>query len=225
MNKHATLSMAGPSSDKLPAICDLNGAKLREAIAEAEADYQKQTQADAQDLDSHVETEAKEIDRLKAHTVKTIIDIGKHLDIVHTLLSGAGRDGSFTPWVRGRCGFTARTAWNYLAAYRTFGKCETISHFSAMALYVLSGNSCPEDATAEAIERAANGEEITEKLAREIKAKHGSTTKEDDGGFDYRKERLRVAAFVRKCIKSCPPDHLTDLSQLLRQLADEAKTQ
>ena len=76
---------------------------------------------------------------------------------VHNLLAGKGWDGAFGTWVEARCGFSRRTAENAIQAYATFGgkKCETVSHlFSARSLYLLSAESCPEKATAEALRLA-----------------------------------------------------------------------
>ena len=96
------------------------------------------------------------------------IGIGENLDGVHHLLAGVGRDGAFTPWVKERCGFTPRTAYNYIGAYRVFGKCETISHFSAGAIYLLARESTPVAAVEKAVDMTTRGEHITLAVAKQI---------------------------------------------------------
>ena len=65
------------------------------------------------------------------------------------------------------------TAYRAIAAHEVFGKCPTVGHFfDARAIYLLSAGSCPEAATAEAIQLAEKGDYIDEKLAKAIAAKH-----------------------------------------------------
>jgi TusA-related sulfurtransferase len=52
--------------------------------------------------------------------------------------------------------------------------------FEPTALYLLSAESCPAAATKEAIKRAKKGEQITAKVAKEIKAKHVPQEEEGD---------------------------------------------
>ena len=70
-------------------------------------------------------------------------------------------NGTFTRWVTERCGFTDRTARNYIAAFETFGQdAETVSGtFDAKAMYLLSSDNTPETATKQALELAKGGHE------------------------------------------------------------------
>ena len=88
---------------------------------------------------------------------EAVIEVGKELKAAQDRLAGKGRDGMFRPWVQ-RCGFSKSAAYRAIAAFETFGKCPTVGHlFDPKALYLLSAPSCPEEATAEAIERAEKG--------------------------------------------------------------------
>ncbi len=111
-------------------------------------------------------------------TAESVLKMGELVAEAHDLLAGSGRDGLFRPWVQERCGFTPMTAYRLVKAYETFNKHNTVLHFfEPTAMYVLSDESCPEDATKEAIRLAKKGEAITAKKARELKAKH---TEHDD---------------------------------------------
>ena len=128
-------------------------------------------------VDDQIEQHAEQIDRLKQLTTQAILSIGKNLDAVHQLLAGNGREGKFKPWVEERCGFTYRSAYRYLGAWKTFGsKCDTVSHFEPRALYLLSRESTPEEAVEQSIELAKGGERITESRAKEIVAEHRDGT-------------------------------------------------
>ena len=98
-------------------------------------------------------------------------EVGEELKAAHERLANHG-DGTFNRWVKERCGFSHATAYKAIAAFDVFGgeDCKQyLQSFDASALYLLSAPSCPEEATAEAIERAEKGERITHKLAKEIK--------------------------------------------------------
>jgi Protein of unknown function (DUF3102) len=109
------------------------------------------------------------IDKAKAHTVRAIIEIGRQLKIAHDLLAN-NQNGTFEKWVTERCGFTPRTARNYLSVWEAFGdsKPERLSAFTAESLYHLAKDSTPEEAVAEAMKLASKGESINLKRAKEI---------------------------------------------------------
>lgn len=170
------LSAAGLSA------LDRDGRALRAAIAESNREIEQAAAEQTAVNDDEIEGHARVIDSLKARGIETILKIGEHLAAVHELLAGNGRDGAFGPWIRERCGFSTRSGYNYIGAFETFGnKCETVSHlFDARAVYVLSADSCPEKAVAEALRKAKKGQKITAKLAAELKRKH-TPTPDDDG--------------------------------------------
>lgn len=128
-------------------------------------------------IDSAVEQHGMAIDELKGTTVQCLLDIGQHLDEVHSLLAGNGRDGGFHPWVRERCGFSIRSAYNYIKAHHrlrprlpedSYVKCATVARFDVAAVYLLANESTPDEAIDEAVARAADGEHITRRVAAGI---------------------------------------------------------
>ena len=115
---------------------------------------------------------ASNVKRAKGGFVKAVIDIGGELSSAQEVLAGVGRDGQFRPWVELECSFTRQTAYNYISAYRTFGKCKTVLHFDDTALYLLASDSTPEEATKEAVKLTERGTHVTAKLAKEIVERH-----------------------------------------------------
>ena len=120
------------------------------------------------------------IGKEKGTVIESILKIGEHLAEVKEIIGGAGRDSQFGPWVLSECGFSIKTATNYISAFEAFGdnKLETVSNLSDSAMYLLASDRTPEDATKEAIKRADKGEKITPAVAKEIIAKH--TTQDDE---------------------------------------------
>jgi predicted transcriptional regulator len=124
------------------------------------------------DVQRRVEKLAKQIDKAKASHAESGFQLGDLMFKAQQELSHHG-DGTFCAWVESRCGFTPRTARNYIAIATTFiGKVrESLSQTStAEALYFLARDTTPEEAIAEAVERAERGERITLPKAKEIVA-------------------------------------------------------
>lgn len=125
---------------------------------------------------SAVEKEAKgklivlagQVKRGKANYAKSVLELGCAVHEAHELLAGTGRDGKFKQWVEAECGLEQRTAYNYLYAFEAFNKIETVSSFSAGAMYALSAPACPVKARKEAIKRAEKGERISKVIADDI---------------------------------------------------------
>lgn len=103
----------------------------------------------------------------KSH-IENVLELGKLIEQAHEALAGGGRDGEFGPWVEAECGFTKKTAYNYLHAFQRFNKCESLSHFSAEAVYALAGPDVPDKAVSEAVKLADKGVRVNAGKAREI---------------------------------------------------------
>ncbi|MGA2065809.1 MAG: hypothetical protein ABSG86_12610 [Thermoguttaceae bacterium] len=181
--------------------------------------------ADVQTLEAQADVVAQVSEQARRMAAEAVLRVGKALSEVHTLLAGRGRDGMFRPWCRDRCGFSHVTAYKSITAFKTFGKCKPGLHlFEVKALYLLSAESCPEDAAKEAIRRAKKGEQITAKVAREIKAKH--EPKEDEGKSKKRTMRFGPAADEIRAAVESAWNHLSDTDRqkipyLLTELAQE----
>jgi hypothetical protein len=118
-----------------------------------------------------VQQQTGEIRGLMKRTVETIFEIGQRLIIVKERL-GHGRFGS---WLETEFDWDERTARRFMSVAENFkNKSDKLSEvdFAPSALYVLASPSTPEAARDEAFARAASGESITYKAAKEIKQKY-----------------------------------------------------
>jgi hypothetical protein len=113
---------------------------------------------------------AGQIKKASGEHVAKILEIGQAVAEAHELLAEDGRDGAFAPWVERECGFTSRTAYNYMRVFQRFcpSNTETISHFSPTALYALTAPETPEAATKEAIKQADKGHRLDLEQAKAI---------------------------------------------------------
>lgn len=75
----------------------------------------------------------------------------------------------FTMWAPSECNSSLRSVYNYMDAWQGFGKLATVANLELSAMYTLANN---EPAKKEALKRASKGELITQKVAKEITAKH-----------------------------------------------------
>jgi len=125
---------------------------------------------DARALRLHAKRIAELRDTTNRTMTKAIIDIGGELSAARALLAGKGREGRFRPWCK-RQGFSKSSVYRAIAAHAVFGMCPTLGHFSPRSVYLLSSESCPAAARAEAMRRAEQGNQIDHDLAKEIVAK------------------------------------------------------
>ena len=109
------------------------------------------------------------IKRLAKRVAEDTIEIGQYLIEIKEKLGY----GNFYAWI------DAEFSWSYASAARFMqvaSKFRSISlrglDILPSALYQLAAPSAPEEATIEAFERAKQGEQITEKIAKELKLKY-----------------------------------------------------
>ncbi|MEG3437675.1 DNA N-6-adenine-methyltransferase [Pannus brasiliensis CCIBt3594] len=127
---------------------------------------------DYQDLDVEtrivVRQRTDEIKTLMRRSAQDIIDIGGKLNEVKDRLE----HGQFGDWLKAEFQWTDRTARNFMNVHTRF-KSENISELKigATALYALASPSLPDEARAEAIERAKT-ESIGEKEVKAIAEKY-----------------------------------------------------
>lgn len=105
--------------------------------------------------------------RIIGRTQKTIIENGRDLlavkqDIGH---------GHFLNWIKS-LRISEDTAERYINVAKNFGQIPQTAEFDKTALYLLSHTKVPESAREEAKQRAADGEKITEEIARQIRDAH-----------------------------------------------------
>lgn len=116
-----------------------------------------------------VQQRTSEIKALMKKTAQDIIEIGEKLIEV----KGKLPHGGFGGWLAAEFEWTPQHARRFMAVADAFnGQNEQIERFAPSALYLLAAPSTPDDARAEAIERAEAGERITHAAAKDIVADH-----------------------------------------------------
>lgn len=93
---------------------------------------------------------------------------GKAASQAHELLAGEGKEGSFAGYAEGVLGVSRQTAYNYMWAWDRFGKCKSLLHFSAEAMYALASPKAPPQAAKEAEKLADKGERVNIAKAKEL---------------------------------------------------------
>ena len=110
----------------------------------------------------------RQAERIRAQvktTTCTIIEIGRDILAVKQHL----KHGQFSKWVEAECGFTVRSAQNYMrAAEFAEGKHETVSLLEPAAVYKLVAKSTPPAVVAAAISRIESGEALNEASIKEM---------------------------------------------------------
>lgn len=126
-----------------------------------------------------------------AATTAGIIQIGRDLSAIKQQLE----HGQFCAWVQAECGFTVRSAENYIRAHEFAdgcGKYETVSLLSPTTVYKLAAKSTPPEIVREVIERASagtaiNDEDVAAALSeaayqkREARRKQATSKSRSDG--------------------------------------------
>ena len=107
---------------------------------------------------------AGEIARGRKKHADAIIETGESLVAAQDVLSKHG-SGTFQKWVEAECGFTPKTAYNYISAYEQFGDCEIISQIEPTAMYALAKN---EPAKKKALTLMEKGVKITSAIANKL---------------------------------------------------------
>lgn len=111
-------------------------------------------------------------DRMETATkalIKAVVETGRDLMAVKQHLE----HGKFCEWVEAECGFTIRSAQNYMKAACTFAepKCETISHLQLSTVYELSAKTTPPELVAQVIKRGMDGQPVSDDEVKEMLAK------------------------------------------------------
>jgi hypothetical protein len=106
--------------------------------------------------------------RMKSATttmIQAIVETGRDLRAVKQRLE----HGNFCKWVEIECGFTIRTAQNYMKVACAFAeaKCETISYLPLSTVYGLAAKTTPRELVSEVIKCGAAGQPISDCEVRE----------------------------------------------------------
>lgn len=116
------------------------------------------------DTRSFVEARTTEIKVLVKRSGEDIVTIGQKLAEVKGRLG----HGHFGDWLEAEFGWSQYTAINFMRVWSKFGNFPNLDSFAPSALYLLAAPSTPEEAIAEVLERAENGESITHALVKRI---------------------------------------------------------
>jgi len=104
---------------------------------------------------------AGQIGKQKVVHAKAGLEMGKMLAEAQGLCG----EKPFPEWVESECGFSVRTAYNYMAAHRDFGDCATVAQIELGAMYELTKNK---GAKREAIKLADKGVSVTQSMAKKL---------------------------------------------------------
>lgn len=120
---------------------------------------------------------AEQVRNHSRSSTKSIIAIGEALRDAKKHLE----HGRFVEWVKAECGFTIRTAQNYMRAAELTDKSETVSLLNPAAIYRLAKASTPPDVVDRVVEMLEAGEEPTE---QEVVALIASVPKDKETSVD-----------------------------------------
>lgn len=113
----------------------------------------------APDIADALRSQASRIRTLVRNTTAIIIEIGNDLLAVKEAID----HGKFGAWIEAECGFSIRTAENYIrAAEFAEGKNETIALLNPATVYRLAAKSTPAEIVSDVISRTERGEVVSD---------------------------------------------------------------
>ena len=115
-------------------------------------------------------------DRIR-RSAQDIFEIGERLIEVKEHLQYQRSGNGFGAWLKAEFDWSADTAGRFINVAQRFGKVPQFAELSASVLYLLASPSTPDEARAEALERAEAGERISHTEAKAIVAAHAPAKK------------------------------------------------
>jgi hypothetical protein len=136
-----------------------------------------------------------------------VVWIGRDLTAVKQRLE----HGQFVHWVEEECGFSVRTAQNYMRVAEFFdGKSATLALLTPGTLYRLSAKNAPPELVNKVIARAAGGENVPEAEVARMFGEHNNLKRQA-----RRTEReTKVKANVQEILTRFGPDGATFLLKI-----------
>ena len=139
-------------------------------------------------------SQADKIRRLSRSSMATIIELGRELVDAKKRLP----HGQFERWVEAECGFTRRTANNYMtAASFADDKPETVSDLSPSLVYQLASKSTPVEIVDEILDRARKGEVIDQREV-ECRLREASRQQRAEAKKEKKRKSREISAKTRK---------------------------
>lgn len=126
------------------------------------------------DTEGKLRSLARDLTKHKTAFVMNVIAIGDVLCTAHEQFANQ-RNGSFLRWVEFEAGFSKSSAYNYMAAFKVFGKLPIVGRIEDTALYALAHNDTPEKARKEVLKLADSGVKVTQKQAKQIIKKYSTS--------------------------------------------------
>lgn len=120
----------------------------------------------APDLQVEVKTATERIKLRMKRTAEDIIEIGKDLIAVKEKLP----HGRFLPWIASEFEMEERTARRFMNVAERFPEIGHFDRFKPATLYELAAPSTPDEVVEQVIEKAENGETVTAKEVKALKA-------------------------------------------------------
>lgn len=139
---------------------------------------------------SWLQQQAENIRAKVRTTTATIIEIGAALLDVKARLE----HGHFGTWVSAECGFTIRSAQNYMSvAELAAGKSETVAYLPPAVAYKIAAKSTPPGVVNAVVERAAAGNIPSEAAVREMlhEARHQRRLDQQQQHKQARRQQLQ----------------------------------
>lgn len=110
-----------------------------------------------------------ELKRSERRASEAIIEAGRHLLAVQEMMP----HGAWLDWLSVEFKMSKSTAYNMIGIAKRFdGKLPTVGNLAPSVLYLLAGDSVPEAAREEVIQRAAAGETVTKAAAKAVIEEH-----------------------------------------------------
>jgi myosin heavy subunit len=119
------------------------------------------------DLQVEVKSATERIKLRMKRTAEDIIEIGKDLIAIKEKLP----HGQFLPWIATEFEMEERTARRFMSVAERFPEIGHFDRFKPATLYELAAPSTPDQVVEQVIEKAQNGETVTVKDVKELKAK------------------------------------------------------
>ena len=153
---------------------------------------------------------AKTIRSGTAMMTAAIIDIGRNLLAAKQALA----HGRFSPWVEAECGFTLRTAQNYMrVAEFTHGKSETVSLLSPSVIYTMASKKVPLSVVNKVLQLLDSGQVPTECDVLRMLAEAREIKPERSQILDTGLEAQRADDLASRLLASVGPDLARSLAE------------
>ena len=169
-----------------------------------------------------VQSRTVEIRKLAKRAAEDIFWIGSYLLEVKEKLDY----GHFRAWLEAEFTWgSIRTAARFMSVAHKFGRGDRLTQLDILpsALYILASPSTPEEAVAEVLERAKQGETIAEKKAKEIKAKYKALKKPTDSAVQPKNINQSASIQTESSWNTLNVDSVSEPSSGLPKKKDKAK--